>query len=175
VTLALAAAACAALPPAPSQAQSLEAAVKANYLYKFGPFVEWPPRAFASPASPFEVCVLGRDPFGSALDQAVQGQTVEGRAIRVRRLAAVSAANGCQVVYIGASSDQTASEMVRALRGAPVLTVSDKGAASEAIVQFVVRDGRVRFALNLTAARANGLVISSKLQRLAIAINGRGG
>jgi len=55
---------------APTHAQdSLETAVKATYLYKFAPFVTWPQRP-----GPFVICVVGRDPFGPVLDQAVAGQ-----------------------------------------------------------------------------------------------------
>ncbi|MGH6971763.1 MAG: YfiR family protein, partial [Caulobacteraceae bacterium] len=57
-----------ALAPLPATAQppSLEYAVKATFLYKFGPFVAWPTATFASPRSPFAVCVFGEDPFGAA-------------------------------------------------------------------------------------------------------------
>src|ERR1700756_4784994 len=54
--------------PVSTRSDTLEYAVKAAYLYKFTPFVEWPASAFAGPGSPFNVCVLGDDPFGPALD-----------------------------------------------------------------------------------------------------------
>ena len=55
---------------------SLERAIKATYLYKFGPFVEWPNGAFSSPVAPLNICIVGNDPFGAILDQAVAGQRV---------------------------------------------------------------------------------------------------
>ena len=61
----------------------LEYAVKAAYLYKFAPFVEWPAAAFASPSSPFQLCILGRDPFGAQLDHDVAGQRGLGRQARL--------------------------------------------------------------------------------------------
>lgn len=164
------------LSPAPASAQTaVEYAVKANYLYKFGPFVQWPPRAFPSPAAAFDVCVVGADPFGGALDEAVRGQTVNGRPVRIRRMGAISADDGCNVAYIGRSGAQSASEALRTLRGEPVLTVTDERAGVDGgVVHFVVRGGRVRFELDVAAARANGLAISSKLLALAIAVR-RGG
>lgn len=158
-----------------AQGPSLEYAVKAAYLYKFGPFVEWPPQAFASAASPFNVCVLGQDPFGAALDDAVRGQTVGGRPIAVRRMQTVSKAPPCQVLYLGRSRQQTASEILELLRGVPVLTVTDERAGSAGgVVHFVLRQGRVRFGVDARRAQANGLAISSKLLALAIPID-RGG
>lgn len=161
--------------PIASAATSLEYAVKANYLYKFGPFVDWPPRAFASPASPFIVCVVGEDPFNGALDEAVRGQTVNSHPVKIRRLQAVSSPDGCNVAYIGRGGAQGPAEALRALRGAPVLTVTDQSTGVDGgVIHFVLKDGRVRFALNMAAARDNGLAISSKLITLAVAVEGSG-
>jgi len=150
---------------------SLEYAVKANFLYKFGPFVDWPATAFATPSSPFTICVVGDDPFGSGLEEAVRGQTVAGHPVAVRRLAVVSGEAACHVIYLGRSRVQAPAEALKALRGAPVLTVTDERQGfSGGVVHFVLKDGRVRFGLDMDNARANGLTISSKLQGLAVAL-----
>jgi len=149
-----------------AEGASIEYAVKAAYLYKFAPFVQWPPAAFASPSSPFHLCILGRDPFGTNLDRAVSGQRVEEHPVIVRRLLRVDAASGCHIVYLGASPNQTAAEALRALRGLPILTVADNGGTG-AIIRFVVKDNRVRFDIDAEAATANRMTISSKLLSLA--------
>jgi hypothetical protein len=148
---------------------ALEYAVKANYLYKFGPFVSWPDGAFASGASPFNICVLGQDPFGRVLDDAVAGQAVGGHPIAVRRPAAGAyAAAGCHVVYVGRPHGKSVPDVLRTLRSVPVLTVTDqRNGGGSGIIHFVLRDGRVRFALDARAAQANGMTLSSKLQALA--------
>jgi len=150
---------------------ALEYAVKANFLYKFGPFVDWPATAFAGPASPFNVCVVGDDPFGAALEEAVRGQTVAGHPAVVRRLAIVSGEPGCHVIYLGRSRIQSPADALKALRGAPILTVTDERQGfSGGVVHFVLKDGRVRFGLDMDTARTNGLTISSKLQGLAVVL-----
>lgn len=148
----------------------LETAVKASYLYKFGPFVDWPAQAFAGPDSPFVICVVGRDPFGSLLDRAVTGQRVGGRAIVVARLASADHGSACQVAYLGGSRDQSVRAALAALRGAPVLTVTD-GPGGPGIVDFVLADNRVRFRIDEAAAAENQLTISSKLLGLALSVN----
>src|SRR3546814_1608149 len=45
----------------------LERAVKASFLFKFVPFVDWPANAFGSATAPFQICLNGQDPFGSVL------------------------------------------------------------------------------------------------------------
>lgn len=149
---------------------ALEAAVKANYLYKLGPFVDWPATVFASVGSSFNICVLGEDPFGRVLDQAVAGQAVSGHPIAVHRPAsALAAAGACHVVYLGRMRGLGAADALRALRGVPVLTVTDaRAGGGGGMVHFVLREGRVRFALDPRAARASGLTLSSKLQALAV-------
>lgn len=156
-----------------ARAASLEYAVKANYLYKFAPFVDWPPRAFDGQSSPLVVCVAGDDPFGDTLDSAVRGQTVAGHPVVVRRMAAVAANPACHVLYLGHLHGQSVTEALALTRGAPVLTVTDpaQGSAGGAI-QFVLKDGRVRFALDVARAQAGGLALSSKLQALAVSLKG---
>lgn len=153
----------------PAAAQSLEYAVKANYLYKFAPFVEWPPRAFASATTPFKICTLGEAPFGTALDEATQGQRVGEHPVVVHRLTTVTPADGCHVLYVGRSN--VAEEALRSVRGHPVLTVTDSSqAVTGGVVHFVLHRGRVRFTIDTAAARAQGLAISSKLLGLAVNI-----
>jgi hypothetical protein len=153
-----------------AQGGAIEYAVKATYLYKFAPFVEWPPSAFASASSPFQVCILGRDPFGANLDQAVSGQRVDEHRVVVRRLDRVDAASGCHVLYLGVPTSQTAAEALRAVRGSPILTVADDGRGGGAIIKFVVKDNRVRFDIDTTAAAANHMTISSKLLGMAMSV-----
>jgi hypothetical protein len=153
-----------------AQGGTIEYAVKAAYLYKFAPFVEWPPTAFASATSPFQVCILGRDPFGTSLDKAATGQRVDEHRVVVRRLDRVDAASGCHVLYLGASPSQTTAEALRAVRGSPILTVADDSRDVGAIIKFIVKDNRVRFDIDTAAAAANHVTISSKLLALAMSV-----
>ncbi len=61
--------------PAPSR----EYQVKAVFLFNFLQFVEWPPAAFPDANSPVRIGILGDDPFGPALDEAVKNEAVSKR------------------------------------------------------------------------------------------------
>lgn len=152
----------------PAAAASLEYAVKANYLYKFAPFVEWPPRLFAQPSTPLTVCVLGEDPFGGALDEAVRGQTFNGRPIVVRRIAVIQPGPQCHVLFISRPTGQSVADALKVVADEPVLTVTDSRVGDAGIIHFVMDDGHVRFDINEAAAQASGLSISSKLLSLAL-------
>ncbi|UUZ67243.1 YfiR family protein [Polaromonas sp. P2-4] len=82
-------------------------------MHKFGSFVEWPATAFASPSSPFQLCVAGDDPFGAILDKAVSGQQIANRPIEVRRLKAVRPDSSCHIVYLAASEAQRLAQIVK--------------------------------------------------------------
>ena len=150
---------------APAQAATLEYAVKANFLYKFAPFVGWPAQALAG-AGPFRICVAGSDPFGAALDTAVRGQRVGGHVIVINRVQRGAALTGCHILFVGGAAS---AEALRTVAGQPVLTVADdhEGAIG-AMIQFVLRGGRVRFTIDRAAAAASGLDVSSKLLDLAV-------
>jgi hypothetical protein len=156
--------------PADGRVQTPDFVIKAAYLYKFAPFVDWPSSAFASPTSPFRLCILGQDPFGAALDEAVRGHDVDDHPIEVHRLATLDGAQACQILYFGGTHSSALADVFHRLRGAPVLTVSDEtGGISGGVIQFVNRGGHVRFTIDAGAAAANRVRISSKLMSLAVA------
>jgi len=159
----------AAAPPALAQTP-LEVAVKATDLYKFAAFVDWPPSAFAGPAEPAVVCVAGDDPFGAILDQAVRGQRIGARPIVVMRLDRVERGAPCTILFAAPSRRQPPAEALDRVRGQPVLTVTDDAddPAARGMIDFVLRDGRVRFRIDPRAAERSGLSISSKLLGLAL-------
>lgn len=153
----------------PAQAaEPLEYSVKAAYLAKFPFYVDWPPPAFASPTSPIVLCVVGEDPFGSLLDEAVNGQQSQGRPLVVRRIKTLSRDSGCHVAYVGSDSVR-----VDLLKGSSVLVVTDTQGGN-GVINFVLRDNRVRFTVDDDTASQHGLGISSKLLSVALAVKPRG-
>jgi hypothetical protein len=52
--------------------------VKAAFIYNFAKFVEWP-RETGSAKGVFIVTILGRDPFGDALDDTLRGKTIDNK------------------------------------------------------------------------------------------------
>jgi hypothetical protein len=153
-------------------AEPAEFAVKAAFLSKFGFYVEWPPNALGS--GPLVLCVIGDDPFGSQLDEAVAGQQVGGRSIVVKRLKSAVRDAGCHIAYVGSEPRPGAAS--ESLRGSPTLVVTDAhtSPASGGAIHFVLRDNRVRFTIDDEAAAQSGLNVSSKLLSLALAVKPRG-
>jgi len=170
LALLAAVAASAARAPAPAE---IEYEVKAAFLYNFAKFVDWPPEAFPTPGTPVSLCVLGEDPFGGSLDSVVRGETLNGRHLAVRRVQGAGEARGCQVLFLPRAERGRAAEVLAALRGASVLTVGEESDFLDqgGVIRFVLEQGRVRFEINLDAAERDHLKLSSKLLRLARAVN----
>lgn len=143
--------------------------VKAAYLFNFLKFVEWPDDAFADPLAPYVVGVVGDDPFGSSLPQVVIGKTVQGRDLVIRVYRPGEALRGAHILFISASEKKRLPAILSVLRGSSTLTVGDTEEFLEAggMIQFLSENDRIRFAINVDAARRGRLKISSKLLSLA--------
>jgi len=70
------------------------------FLYSYGKFIVWPKSAFYSVKAPFRLCVLGKNPFGEALNLAVANETVKGRKIAVRYTYLLKNTFDCNILYI---------------------------------------------------------------------------
>lgn len=148
---------------------SLEYAVKAAYLVKFIPFIEWPDSALPAGA-PFNICVLGPDPFGANLDKAAAGQKDGDHAVVVHRMTAPDPAAACQILFVA----DAAESQVNTSQDKPVVTVTDTDMRTHGIISFAVVDNHVRFDIDDDAAQASGIVISSKLLDLARNVKRKG-
>jgi hypothetical protein len=160
--------------PAKAQSASLEVRVKAAFLPKFAAYVNWPPGALSGADEPVLLCVIGQDPFGRNLDEATAGQHVDLHPIRVRRLEGTTGAEQCNIAFLGGSASQSAAVMQQALRGKPILTITDGGTGSErGMVHFALKDGRVRFYIDDALAARSNLSLSARLLSLAISVKPR--
>jgi YfiR/HmsC-like len=151
------------------QPKAGEFQVKAAYLYNFAKFVEWPDQNSVDKNSPFEICVLGVDPFQGALDAAVAGESIDGKRVVPKRISKPQDVNSCRILFISSSEEQHLRDILTTLDKTRVLTVSDIPHFSElgGMIGFVLEGNRVRFDVNLSSAREAGLVLSSQLLKVA--------
>lgn len=154
------------------RAQTAEDLVKATFLYRFTSFVTWPPGVFADEQAPVRLCVVGADAFAVTLARAVDGQRVGTRSFAVQRLTNVSAATQCQVLYV---VGDRVDDALRAVRGSPVLTVTDGsvGGATRGMIHFVVISDRIRFHIDDARAAESQLAVDSRLLSLAVSVRRR--
>lgn len=153
-----------------------EYAVKAAYLSNFTEFVKWPKSSFADKESPIVVGVLGEDPFGKTLDEAVKGKTSGGRPLAVKRFNSfekerLEDIRNCQVLFIANSEQSNIREILADLEGSHLLTVSEisRFPMLGGMIQFVQEGDNISLVFNpKTAIRAklkpsSQLMMASKL------------
>jgi hypothetical protein len=155
---------CLAVAAAAPHAQdvSTEYRVKAGFLYHFVKYVEWP----AGAQGPLDICIAGRNPLGTVLEETIKDESVGGRPLATRII--LEPEQGCDVVFVPAGS--ATSAYLRAVVGTPTLTVGETSAFADmgGMITFVLDRGKVRFVINREAAEQAQLRLSSRLLRLSL-------
>jgi len=148
--------------PRPSESQ-----VEAAYLYNFGKFVTWPADRPYSEA--FEICILGKDPFGLVLDSTVAGESIGNKKIEVKRLADLQQATSCSILFVSSSEESHLATISDVAQHLSLLTVSTIRHFAErgGTIGLVAQQDRIRFEVNLRAADQCHLVLSSELLKVA--------
>lgn len=154
------------------QTKPSEYQIKAVYLYNFSRFIAWPGQRNSATTEPFVVCVLGRDPFGSALDSTLSGEQIDGRRVVAKRISKPQDSSGCQIIFVSSSEESHVKEILTALEGSRALTVSDLPRFSQegGMIQFLLDGDKVRFEVNLKTATDAGLTLSSELLKVAVTV-----
>ncbi len=155
---------------------SSEYLIKAGYIYNFAKLVEWPASSFAQPDSPIVIGIVGNDPFGPIIDKVLEGKKVNGHPFLIKRLKAIADVKECHILFIGSSLGPHVAETIRMTRGTPVLTISEiPGFADRGgIINLTLEQNKVRFEVNVDAAKEADLNISSRLLVLAKVIQQSG-
>jgi uncharacterized protein DUF4154 len=169
LTLALAIAAPSAAQAPPTAAS--ERSVKAAYIYRFLPYIEWPTAALAA-GTPIVIGVIGADDLALELEQLVRNRPGDERAIAVRRLGPNDSWIGTHVLYAGQEVAARVLMVAKALQDRSVLTISDvEGAVDRGfVIGFVNVESRLRFEVNADVAERSGLKLSSRLLTVALRV-----
>ncbi len=147
---------------------SREYQVKAVFLFNFTQFVEWPSNCFPSDKAPMVIGILGADPFGAYLEQAVSGETINGHPLQIKRYNDIDEVGTCQVLFINMPESAKREQVITKLKGRNILTVSDAPDFMQGggMIRFFTKQDKIKLQVNLDAAKTANLVISSKLLRL---------
>lgn len=143
-----------------------EYALKAALFFKLPPFVYRPD---TDRGAPLEMCLMGRNPFGNAL-QKLAGAPVDGRPVRLRFVDSGKEAASCEFVFISRSEADELDGILRRLGGVPVVTVSDIEGFARAggMVEFAVgAEGSILILINRASGQRLGIEFNAQLLRLA--------
>jgi hypothetical protein len=149
------------------KAAAPEYRVKAVFLYNFTNFIEWPASAFSAAKSPFVVGILGKDPFGSYLEEAMSGESANGHPLIIQRYKHVNEISNCHILFIHKGEADKIAAVISGLKGRNTLIVSDAPEFIQqgGMIRFLTKAGKIQLQINLPATQAAKLEISSKLLR----------
>jgi hypothetical protein len=143
--------------------------IKAAFLHKFTKYVTWPEKAFERSDSPLIIAVVGRDPFGSILDETLRDKVAGTHPIEVHRFRSVRELGRCHMLFVPASEALRGREIAAHYRGTSTLIVgeSEGFARKGGTINFFLEGKRLRFEINTDAVERVGVDISSQLLKHA--------
>lgn len=142
--------------------------LKAAFLEKFSKFTDWPDEATAGRLLTY--CVVDDKAVVAALEGILArppGEAAQPASVRLVKIDA--SIRSCHILYVGRLDAKASAHLFDTIKGASVFTVGDneRFAESGGVVQFILENGRMKFAINVAAAQRARLVLSSKLLSLA--------
>ncbi|HKX30238.1 MAG TPA: YfiR family protein [Blastocatellia bacterium] len=151
--------------------------VKAAFLFNFAKFVEWPVEAFSHSDGkmPLIIGVMGNESFSKAIESVIDGKTVSGRQLVIKRLKWGQNLRTCHILYISSYEQRHLTQILESLKGSSILTVGemDQFTQQGGIINLLTEEDRVLFEVNLDVAEQAQLKISSKLLTLAKTVRGK--
>lgn len=154
--------------PGPAAGQENPAKIKAAFLRNFAHYVSWPSNVFPDSASPWQIGILGPDPFGDLLDTTFEGRAEQGRPFKVFRADRLEELPPCQIVFVAYQDAGKRRAALAVLKDKPVLTVGDapEFLGEGGVIRFQVGE-RVSMSINLDQAQAVLLTIQTKMLEVA--------
>ena len=170
-------------------ALSREYRVKAAFVYNFIKFVDWPKEKMADSNEPITIGIIGSKDFVKAFEPLIH-KKVKNRNISTKYFEGyeklkkskedderqwnqkMEALKTCHLLVFCCCDSvriENSSQIIKALKGSPVLTVGETAGFLESggIINLLMEDKKVRFEINITAAKRAKLKIRSQLLRLA--------
>ena len=149
----------------PSTAQD-DSPLKAAIVFNLLMYVQWPGEADLPAGTPLRLCGDRASTLWPHL-RSLRDRPLRQFRLELRELANGEVPRDCQILLLDASARRGAGRA-----GAGLLTMShdERADDGEVVLGLHMAGGRVVFDVDLGTARRNGLLVSSKLLRLARAV-----
>ena len=163
---------CAAQSSGPDQEEtsSFEYNVKAVYLYNFTRYLQW--QEEAQPDA-FTIVVFGESEIVSPLLEIARKKTIGSMPIVIRQCLEIGQIRRPRILFIAKSAVPRIDQVLEKTRGTDILTVGEaEGLAAQGVaVNFVDREGTIKFEMNEKILKDARIQVSSQLLKLAILVD----
>ena len=158
--------------------------VKAAFIYNFAKYVTWPESSFETQESKLVIGVVGKNPFGTALDKTLKGKKIHNREIQIKYFKKPQDITKTHILFVSNTEKGNVSKIASKVQGNSTLTISDMKNLinrsnfcifsfinNKGMLGFIKEKNRVRFQIDLKAIRKENLKVSAKLLKLAQKVN----
>lgn len=148
--------------------QISEPQIKATYLFNFAKYIDWPSETTSRANSNLTICVLGRSPFGEALN-TFAGKVINGRHVVIITTNRLEDIKQCDILYVCPSEKTRLGQILSSVSSRPIVTVSSikHFISAGGMINFVIINDKVRFEISNANAQRSRLIISAQLLKLA--------
>lgn len=138
--------------------------LKSAFIYNFATFIDWPDKIGKS----LTLCVAAPQ-AAMRYFSSLEGKSVGSMTVAVRHLHEGVSAEGCRILFVAESESEGFDDWLSEVVGEQVLTVSEseKWLKKGVMIDLLLQEKRIVFDVNMRAAGEVGVVINSKLLRLA--------
>ena len=125
---------------------TLEYRIKSAFLFNFCKFISWPETSFSHPDAPLMITVLGKDPFGNALDP-LKGKKVRGHALEIKYAKNIETVKNCHLLFVSKSMTEQIDKIISHTQAFPIVTVGDMEnfASRGGMINFYMAENKIRF------------------------------
>lgn len=142
-----------------------QAQFMAVYLLHFANFIEWP-NAEQSDDTQFNLCFYADKRLSDYISE-LDGESTDSGTINTINTPEIDQISQCKIVFI----ESTQIDRFAQIKTQPsaILFVSDSTGFIEqgGTMEYFIANNKLRFAVNMKAAKEKGLILSSKLLRIA--------
>jgi hypothetical protein len=141
------------------------------YIFSFTRYVQWPEDYNQGD---FVITILGDSPMVQELQNLAEKKKVDGRTIKVTKVAKVNEVKKCHILFIPENQStqlSAALALIKSNEWASLVVTAQEGLGKKgSCINFVNREGKPSFELNLNAITKHQLKVFTELTRHAIMI-----
>jgi hypothetical protein len=138
--------------------------VKIGFIFNFAKFVTWPRTADEKDPQTLVLCYVADDPSITVF-QKLDGKTIRDRKIKVVAFQDGTCIEQSHIIFFATQDKARIQEILEQAKGRGILTIGEVDGFTRwgGVINFFEELNRLRFKVNVTAARREGLKMSSQL------------
>ena len=138
--------------------------VKIGFIYNFAKFVTWPQEVVDRDPTLMVICYVADDPSIKVF-QKLEGKAIRDRVIKVIAFQDETSIAQSQIIFFATQNKDLIQKILEQAKGRGILTIGETEGFTQwgGVINFFEELNRLRFKVNLAAARREGLKMSSQI------------